>query len=53
MMYVLSLSIGFIVIVVAFGIAKMKFDLSIHPIYATALRGGGRLNTKENAFGGV
>jgi len=32
------LSLGFVVVVVAFGIANMKIDLSIHPISATALR---------------
>jgi len=46
-LYVLFLSIGFVVFVVAFGMAKIKIDLSIHPIYATALRNPDDTSPKE------
>jgi len=39
-LYVLSLSIGFVVVVVAYGIAKMEIDLSIHPFTPTAIAMG-------------
>ena len=43
----LSINISFVVIVVAFGMAKIKTDLSIPPIYATALRNSGALQKKH------